>query len=577
MAFVGQPVEVSTLLLCPEVDKRLDALGLCGIDTHRSEACICALQVFMEELRDLGLVSRMARFPGSTDENVPQNQKVGERYGLHRALLHEIRDRHALPLSEARTYTSFNIPLFAAQPIDEAEPDVSVHEELQALVERLAEPEDAAAAGLSRHGARLRAAVASIRSYYTTSALLMHEPAPAPSERRSARLTDHARQIERLLQAFERNANRRSALETDTAYPWLKNQPRYAFPDDIVWLHDQRGVALLAQGNLYDARHAFGEARRLNHQFIEYGDHQQNWRRIELNQLHVDIERGKLDSAQDKLRLLEESVNALCDTVDWRPRCPGAQPGQSAFEAIIAAYGNSIRDRTRVADPAFPADAILTTGLLAGYRGWCTYLAGKLRIADQNFRYCIMILRNLGEQRAYALFMRIYASLQRVMGDLDGAKVSLRLCLAASVSGQQMDLSHHAWIVQCEIEIDDPNANRARLLKQLTSSLRYATLTDMFRVRMEARRALAKLRLEAGDYDGAMEHATDALSVAVRYGFSLRKINLRAMIGEILVRRGDPRSGHALLDQAALEADRTGYQRAVEQVHEARMRLEFGS
>ena len=579
MAFVGQPVEVSTLAAIPAV-KDLLKDGLTACATHGpASLCNCALSAFMEDLRKLALVVRMERYPGSTDSVPSPAQQVGERYGLHRALLHEIRDRHTLPISDARTYTSFNIPLFAAQPIDEAEPNQEVYEELQNLVEELiATPPDRLDKARPVHGARLRAAMASIRSYYTTSVLLMHEPEPAPSEVRSARLTEHARIIERLLKSFEDNAEQRR--EQEKTELWLLEQPRYAFPDDILWLHDQRGVSLLAQGDLYEARHAFREARRINKEFVEYDDHYQNWRRLELNELHVDIERGKLGVAQDKLRLLEEAVNAQCDAVDWVSRAPKDpvtdEPYRTAFEAIVVAYGHELRDRVRVADPNFPADAILTTGLLCGYRGWCNYMAGRLQSADRNFRHCINILHNLGEQRAYALFLRLHASLQRSQGDYVSAKASLDLSLKLSVSGQQMDLSHHGWIMQCELALEcDPAANRGDLLHQLTNSLRYAILTDMYRLRMEARRALARLRIESGDYDGAMEHATDALAVAIRCGFSLRKINIRALIGEILVRRGDPISGRAMLDQAALEADRIGYQRAVDQVHQTRMYLDL--
>jgi hypothetical protein len=54
------------------------------------------------------------------------------------------------------------------------------------------------------------------------------------------------------------------------------------------------------------------------------------------------------------------------------------------------------------------------------------------------------------------------------------------------------------------------------------------------------------------------------MATAVRFGMSLRKISLRILIGEILIRRGDPKSGRALLDKAIQNADRVGYQRAIE-------------
>lgn len=56
-------------------------------------------------------------------------------------------------------------------------------------------------------------------------------------------------------------------------------------------------------------------------------------------------------------------------------------------------------------------------------------------------------------------------------------------------------------------------------------SLRYAFLTDMSRVRMEARRVLALMRFNDGDYDGALKQASKALSAATRFGFALRKVS----------------------------------------------------
>lgn len=79
----------------------------------------------------------------------------------------------------------------------------------------------------------------------------------------------------------------------------------------------------------------------------------------------------------------------------------------------------------------------------------------------------------------------------------------------------------------------------------------YAILMDMFRVRMEARRVLALTRFHDGDYDGALEHASEALSVAARFGFVLRKNSLRILVAQILVRRGTPISGNAMLKRAS--------------------------
>jgi tetratricopeptide (TPR) repeat protein len=430
------------------------------------------------------------------------------------------------------------------------------------------------------YGMRLRAAAASMRSYYTASALLMHEPAPAPSEVPSTRLTDHACLVERLIKAFEVNSKKRFE-EYGAA-----DVPMCVFPDDLVWMHDQRGVTLLAQGDLYEARYSFSQARHINARFIEpslnksnnfEGFNGQNWRRIILNEIHVDIERGKINDAEDKIRSFEQSIEDLCEAVSWRPNQSiyedEPESNSTAIEEIIARYAAEINDNQRQVDAVFPAEAILGVALASHYKGWCAFLSGKIKTAETIVDRAVTMLCNLGEQRAYANSLRLLASIQRSMANVEGARKSIRLCLAAADAGRQMDISHHAWIARCELDLEgETERGDVEILKQLNASLRYATLTDMFRVKMEARMVLAKMRMSGGDYDGALEHASDALALAMRFGFALRKVTLRIMIGEILVQRGDAYSGKSMLDQAMQEADRIGYQRAVEKVHQVQLK-----
>lgn len=82
-------------------------------------------------------------------------------------------------------------------------------------------------------------------------------------------------------------------------------------------------------------------------------------------------------------------------------------------------------------------------------------------------------------------------------------------------------------------------------------------------MRVDAATRLARAKLGSGDYEMALNHTTDALATATRFGMSLRKIGLRIRIGQILIRRGDRRSGTAMIDSAIEQADRIDYQRAV--------------
>jgi tetratricopeptide (TPR) repeat protein len=564
MAFIGQPVEVSTIQCCEAVRSQMK-------DSNISSGL---LSVFLERLAELGLIIQIANYPDS-----PQNEY--SRYGLHRSMLHEIRDRYTIPISDARTYASFNIPLYMAQPAEDNEPSDDAYDRLTVLIDALIvgnHDDNCARYSPTSYalGMCLRAATASVRSYFTTSTMLMHQPDKLPSEAPSPRLSSHCRQLERLIKAFEKNAE--GLVNPDEARQCV-------FPDDLVWLHDQRGVALLAQGSLYEAQNAFRSARRLNSQWVEPDDrlvpghngfHGQNWRRISINEVHVDIERGRVDEAADKLRAIEQSIEDLCDSVLWRHRFPKIEgrdePFRSAFATIVDRYGQEGNREPRRVDPFFPAEAILLAGLVCHYRSWCTYISGKLKTAQTYSSHAVNILLNLGEQRAYAMALRMQGAILRGLGEVAASKHSLHLCLAAADEGRQMDLSHCAVVELVELDIDHPDKigpggyslTKPDTLKKLNTTLRYATLTEMYRVRLEVRMVLAKLRKATGDYDGALEHAADALAIAMRYGFALRKISLRNLIGEILILRGDPISGTSMLNQARAEGERIGYQRAVD-------------
>jgi tetratricopeptide (TPR) repeat protein len=561
MALVGQPVEAATLAEINPIKGT----------THNVKAN--DILTFLEELQLLNLVSEIAPFPGVI--TTPNNR----RFALHRALLQEIRERGSVPLSDARTYTSFNIPLYVAQPIDDHEPDDEVYEELGQLLDELIgfedDPTDDDTWASVERGNRLRAAFASTRSYYTASSMLMHEPDPKGDDQAS-RLSEYAQRLERLIKASERAADARKNLITAGTLDVTQN-PSPVFPDDLVWIHDHRGTTLLAQGDLYEARHALKSAEQFNRKFVEFESHDQNFRRLQINQIHVDIERGKIDHAENRLRLLEQSINHQAEQLPWaakNSKRPEKEHFVNAVSEILEKFGAEPRRRARIVNTDFPADLILATGVMTGYRAWCEYIRGRLRTSDRYFRQAILILRNIGEQRAYAIFLRLHVALLEALGDHKAATDSINLCIAAADSTRQLDISHMAWTTKSGLDLRyNPNVNRAEIMKQLMATLRYSSQTDMYRVRMEALGTLARLRFEAGDYDGALERASDAMAIAIRFGFALRKISLRILIGTCLIRRGDPISGNAILDEAVRIADLLGYQRAIELAHRARTDL----
>lgn len=578
LSFFGQPIDRCVFDELPRVKSRLPDTGTRSATVSEAIAALV----------DLGL---MLTFPA-----FPETPKGGFRYGIHRTVMAELRNRYGVPISDAKLSAGFNLSLFASQLIDDYTPEQDIHCDLGEVVDQLIDAcnglreKDPSEAGRMEPGAYLRAAMLLMRNYFTTSALLMLEPPPNAPEDFRAPLTQHAERLEKLIKAGEMLAQQRAEMR-DGNGPTPVFGAEAFFPDDLVWLHNEFGVVKLVQGDLYKARFAFEAARTLNRKHVEFDDKLQNWRRLELNQLQLDIERGKLSSAESRILDLERAVNehvgafrihdaAVVPGAHGMPAAqfPGARvtrPPASFVDEIIQHYGSGPRERTRVVDPQFPADAILTVGLLTGYRGLCAYLRGNFKVAAGQFDASVEILRNIGEQRGSAIFLRHRASLLHAMGSIEACDESSRIGLAAADSVRQMDLGHLYRIGEVaqatsagEIAPDQHPAT----LQKIMAALHYSVQADMFRVRIEARQALAEMRAAAGDYDSALEHAADALAVATRFGFGLRKINLRILIGRILLKRGDPKSGNALLNQAIINADRVGFQRAVERAQSVRYR-----
>jgi tetratricopeptide (TPR) repeat protein len=573
MAYIGQPIEDAVLFHAPRIQKRLSALA------PREQAR--SLDTAIDQLRKLELI-----LPRGLFESSPSGWR---RYGLHRSVLTEMRDRVGVPLSDSKLSGGFNISLFAAQPVDGYSPQADIHEELDMLVDWLigaykdvgldqcrsasaalptlqvapttgpkGRPEPARAA--PHVSACLRAALATVRNYYSTSALLTLDPTDHDERgNRDGPLTRHAERLDRLIAAAIDNTCARRAAPRQATKRWRLARrdlgPPPFYPDDLVWLFNERGVVKLTQGDLYEARYSFDEALRLNQQFVEFDDPSNNWRHLMLNQLHVDIERARLDRAEQRIGEIERSIAALLDS-----------PFAKISKRVVRRYGRKVSSKSHVVDADLEHDVILSVGLIFGYRGLCMHLAGEFKLASEMFQVAVNILENIGEQRAYAMFQRYFASLKAALGQIPEALEALKVAIASSEATRQIDVAHHARITEAWHHQRAAKADavrRSTLIRNLQRSLRYAAAGEMHRVRVEAGLNLARIKLDGGDYDSALERVADAMATATRYGMSLRKISLRILMGQILMRRGDHVSGANLIDRATRNADRVGYQGAV--------------
>jgi tetratricopeptide (TPR) repeat protein len=582
LAFIGLPIEIDILQMMPALKDR------------------ALVEETLKALWSQRLVLPLAPYRNPT----PPYDPDAPRYALHRSLLTELRYRYGIPLSEAKLSTAFNMSLYVAQPIDGDIPDTDIHDELGDAIDRLIgsyrivpgaasslpahaanlgiAPEDyrqslasaAAACGASRrpvtdeqlseierlcsarHARALRAALALVRSYYSTTGLLTLDSGDRLiREGRDGVLLEHAERLDDLIDAYGKMSIARESLKKGIHDLWIKDiandadrvkkaeealqvfqrafgniDPFYA--DELVWLHNERGVVRLAMGDLHEARRSFDQAMTVNRQWVERDDRAHNWRRIRLNQLTVDIEMGDIGVAERKC---EEIIR------------------ESSRESFV----NQLREDK------------LAIAIATGYQAWCLHLRGRADRALDKYKAACGLLSALSEVRAQAYFERLRANAFGSTNDPKEHLLTLERALNLAQSAVQMDIVHRLQVTWADTQLfkTEPTLphERQRAHRYLEEALTYAIHTDVHRVRCEASMATAKARLQMSDFDGALRYATDAMMVATRYGMELRKISLRALIAKVMAARGHPVTAEHLARTCIKMATRQRYQTAIEE------------
>ncbi len=436
----------------------------------------------------------------------------------------------------------------------------------------------------------LRGALSVVRGYYSTGALLRFDRSDrGASPDRDGALTEHARRLDRLISVFGDIAVSRSMLQRAAADILDKRRredkqarrdptaterasiafakaigPEPFYGDDLVWLFNERATVALAQGNLFEAREALSAADRVNTKHVERHYHGHNWRRIALGRVAIRIERGSLKPAERLLDDIEVAVNVAL----W---CKQSETGDGTRINRIRALAGTDNVMPLHGSQEFTREEIFIVAMTTGYRGLIAHLRGRYHEANGFYQVSVRMLRQLGEQRAYAHFQRHWATLEGFFGDKMRALREIDHAISAAQAARQMDILHRARVVRADLirETEQDEAKRRNALQDIKEALRYAALADCYRVRIEASASLARHMRIGGDYDTALRYGVDAMTIAARYGHSLQKTSLRIELGRILEARGDPISGRALLDQAVEIGTGKGYHHALERVRRA--------
>jgi SIR2-like domain len=575
LAFIGLPGEQKVLEHVPRIRRLLDKDGNKILNEHEQGEILRTLN----SLLNAGLITK---FAGFEDYTASSDRPAPDRFGLHRALMTEMRFRLGLPLSEAKLSTSFNMSLYVAQPVDGFIPEPDIHDELgqlidhligaykdidhgwgapterakkvfeahlglQPVVDRLHYVDGASEVdGLHRFCHRdsvacLRAALAVMRGYYSTTGLLtLDKDDRLIRDDRDAILLEHAERIDCLIDGYGKMSCARDRLRAENQIEAYGDAEPF-YPDELVWLHNERAVVRLAMGDLHESTRSFVQALSINKDHVEFGDTSHNWRRIRLNQLTAEIESANIYSAERIIREILEASN-------W-------QPDDREAKVDFSKLSRHSREEK------------LSIAIARGYQGMCSTLRGETLDAVDDLDFACELLRHLDEQRAFAYFGRLYSVALKNSGQVKASEDVLDLAIDAAQSTKQMDLVHRSHILKYAPKMSDvtlTESERQNATRAISDALEYAVATGTHRVRTEASAGMAKAKRASGDQEVAMQYAADAITIATRFGLKLRMIAYRVQLGEILYARGDPKTGRELVRSAVKSANRIGYQRAVD-------------
>lgn len=293
------------------------------------------------------------------------------------------------------------------------------------------------------------------------------------------------------------------------------------YRDEIAWLYNERGLASLTQGRLFDALPLFRKAREImSHRVTPVSDTKAFnavERRINLNYAIAKIERGKIRDARMILEDLKRSSVAV----------------KYSTPSKLAPY-------------------------VEGYLALCDHLGGSFETARDGYLLAVKALSDTQDLRAVAIFKRHLADLYRSIGDLDSAVREIELAINAASKAQQRDILNLAKSSKAQILL--ALGQRAEARDSLPEILDYAGRMGLYSHRADALLVEARVRVDVGDLGPAAHAASGAIALCTRHGLRLRKLSSLIIYGNVQHMRGLPPIGRSILENARAEAETIGYQ-----------------
>jgi SIR2-like domain len=408
-------------------------------------------------------------------------------------------------------------------------------------------------------GPCIRAAANILRSFFSAASLITVQP-PKPSENPQdiADLESHKLMIQQLLSRVRRVSDWRHEVKKvnvgldqikyrlratrkyfEKLTPAPPNPGSFArtefnilpplYGGEIVWLHNERAVISLIQGDLYEADLSFKQALEANRYYR--GELRGN----NLNRIHANlglllIERGRLHDAD---RLLRDLIVDL----ESRPL----------------------------------AEASILKPLAFSYLGLSAQLSGRLNEAIELYELSEDGFVETRQMRALALLHLRRAALFSNMSDEAKVVREIDAAIHAAGAASQLDVFWRAQIAK--IRLRTSAISQSADFETIRKAHEYSLKANLYRVSVEAYMTGSDVAVRIGNLELAADLTAKAMTYANRYGMTLRKIALRVSMGKImLLRKND--DGEKLIVNAIAYADSIGYESVVNPARQ--VLIEFG-
>lgn len=304
--------------------------------------------------------------------------------------------------------------------------------------------------------------------------------------------------------------------------------------DEIIWLYNECGAVNLVQGNLTDAVALIRQGIRFNRKVEGTLDGGAHHNRLSLNLAIAQIERGRIESARQ--RLLE-----ICNSEERN----GLRKGRLWHIAY-------------------------------GYTALICHLSGDREEAERRYNSSLKILRIYEDTRSCAIFYRHLGDLRRSVNDFPGAETALNEALAFSEAGGHEDIHKRVRLsiikfdIACAIKKDE-NPNVKKLNAELKVVGDYANTMEMPSLRCDVDHVRAQIMMHDGETSMAGQLLSRNITIAKRNDMNLRLNASLTQYARVLSLRGLRDQANKLLFTSLEMAKRNKCQfeiNAVEKVFE---------